>query len=227
MWSTWCGLTLIFGFFFRTGCHVVQLENSATPALQRQNQHGRASSSSSLSWPKFSLAQSASFSLEQAFRLRRSRWLVPPRPSVRSWRCVGRTRAGPIPCCQIMASWRKEYSQPPQLPASGFRRCFNSAAWLPARSSFRPKARLLRRFHRAGQQPTPRGTASGAQLPPPRSARLNGAQPLPVSESIRRAAHHWHCRIPLVPRRPAPVRANPRPGPACVTAPIPPPTWRQ
>ena len=159
-------------------------------------------------------------------------WLVPTRPSVRSWRCVCRTRAGPIPCCQFMASEKSTHSShsfqvPPRGAASCFLCCFHSAAWLPARSSFRPKARLLRRFHRAGQQPTPRGTASGAQLPPPRSARLNGAQPLPVSESIRRAAHHWHCRIPLVPRRPAPVRANPRPGPACVTAPIPPPTWRQ
>ena len=87
---------------------------------------------------------------------------------------------------------RRSFQLPPRAAASGFRRCFHSAAWLPARSSFRLKARLLRRFHRAGQQPTPRGAASGAQLPPPRGARLNGAQLLSSSKGsdARRTTAH-------------------------------------
>ncbi len=179
---------------------MVPPENSATPALLRQAQHGRASYSSSWSSQEFSSAPSASFSSAPAFQLSPNRWLVPPRPSARFWQCVGQTRAGPDPCCPIMASWRTEYTQPPQLPPrrapSGFRRCFHSAAWCPAHSSFRLKARLLRRFHRAGQQPTLRGAASGAQLPPPRGAWLNGAQPSHSFPGLRQSA--------ATPRQPAP-----------------------
>jgi hypothetical protein len=117
--------------------------------------------------------------------------LVPP-PAARSWRALtsqwGQGSAGP----NKSTHRHRSFQLLPRGTASGFRRSFHSAAWLPVRSSFHLQARLLRRFHRAGQQPTPRGAASGAQRPPPRGERLNGAQRLSSSKESdgRRTTAH-------------------------------------
>ncbi len=128
---------------------------------------------------------SATFSSAPAFQLSPNRWLFPPRPSARFWQCLA--KQGLVPT-RAARSWRageksthssSSFQLPPRGATSGFRRCFHSAAaaWLLARSSFRLKARLLRRFHRAGQQLTPRGAASGAH----RTAQRRAAPPFPKS----------------------------------------------
>ena len=129
----------------------------------------------------------------------------------RGWRPISRALTSQF---NTSTHRRRSFQLPPRSAASGFQRCFHSAAWLPARSSFRLKARLLRRFHRAGQQPTPRGAASGAKQPPPRGARLNGAQrfrkhptrgaPLPTSpHPTRRSTRSQAARTS--PHQPAPA----------------------
>ncbi len=200
MWFKWCGLTLIFGFVFRTRCHdrwyswripqyrfcCGELSMGVPPSLLLglgQSSHWRRRPHSH--WRRlFSYAPVASWSrqarrydLGGAFA---EQGLVPSR-AVSSWRAGEKSTHS-----------RHSFQLPPRGAASGFLRCFHGTAWLPARSSFRLKARLLCRFHRAGQQPTPRGAASGAQLPAPRGERLNGAQLLSSSKGsdARRTTAH-------------------------------------
>jgi hypothetical protein len=85
-------------------------------------------------------------------------------------------------------SWPKEYTQPPQIPASAARSS-HSAAWL-----LRAAASALRRGFCAGS--TARGSLHHAAWLPARSCLRRAAHsstarsPPPVSESIGRAAHH-------------------------------------
>ena len=164
--------------------------------------------------------------------------LVPNR-GARSWRAGGLgadTTRGCAGAVRLVAhqpspelAVQQEHAPPPQLPASAARLGFRSFHCAARGSSFRLKARLPRSFHRARQQPTPRGAASAAHLPPPRGIRRTAQRRAAASESIRRAAHrcppaHILLDVVLVPRRPAPVRVNPRP--ACAIAPSPSPTWQ-
>jgi hypothetical protein len=62
--------------------------------------------------------------------------LVPTR-AARSWRAGEKSTHS-----------RRSFQLPPRAAASGFRRCFHSAAWLPARSSSHPRASPRPHSHR-------------------------------------------------------------------------------
>ena len=180
--------------------------------------------SSSLFWPSPEWSSAAaSLSSAPAFQQRRPcRWLVPPRPSVRSWWLVRpgrptraarawgagslgagatRGRAGearleahrPIPDLAV----QYEHAPPPQLPASAARRGSRLRAQLPPRGlAFGAQQYLPRRGFCADSSAT-------KQQPPPRggsSARLNGAELLqPASGKRCTSAHAGY--------QPAPTRA--------------------